>query len=100
MLPAMVTGPTGGIATLTISILVPAEVSTVIVFTIVPLLPSKLTVTAIGPLVPGPTVQGCCGSLATVQPQEVRTLLIRTSEDVILVRLKLKYALVSPGLAA
>src|SRR5438552_3911478 len=88
----------GGMAIFTISDLTPAGLSTVTAFTIVPLLPRKSTVTLIGPLAPAPKCQGCSGSLATVQPQEVVTRLTNTSAVEILVRLKVRLAAVSPGL--
>src|SRR5205814_9628492 len=68
-----------GIFTLTSSALVPVELSTVTDFVIGPLLPARLTVTLIGPLVPGASFHGCDGNCATVQPQEVWTLLMRTT---------------------
>src|SRR5260221_880766 len=77
----------------------PAVLSTVTDLTIVPLLPARLTVTLMGPFVPGARCHGCSGNCATVHPQEVRTLLIRTTSFETFVRLKVKCALGSPGLA-
>src|ERR1051325_5575279 len=82
----------GGMETLTSSGFSPAVLSTVTVFMIVPPLPRRSTVTLIGPPAPGATCQGCVGNLATVQPQEVVTRLISTSEEETLVRLKLTFA--------
>src|SRR5437667_6848318 len=89
----------GGIATCTINDFIPAVLSTVIDFTIVPLLPRRSTVTLMGPLVPAAKCHGCSGSFATVQPHEVVTRFTSTSEEETLVRLKVKFATPSPGLA-
>jgi hypothetical protein len=51
-----------------------------------------------GPLEPGAIRQGWAGSLATVQPQDVRTLLTNTSEEDTLVSQKVNGALASPDL--
>src|SRR5690349_6974871 len=61
-----------------------------------PLLPRRFTVTSIGPPPAGGTTQGVDGSFATVQPQEVRTLLMDTSADVMFVRTKVNLASLSP----
>ena len=55
--------------------------------------------TLICPLVPGGKCHGIGGSSATVQPQDVVTLLITTSDGDVFVKLKVKGAEVSPGFA-
>ena len=51
------------------------------------------------PFVPGGRCHGCGGVFAKVQPQEVCTLLITTSEGETLVRLNVKLAVASPTFA-
>src|SRR5437867_4999996 len=103
MLPAnepggRTTAPAGR-STLTVSCLNPALESTLTPLAIRPLLPRRLTVTSSGPPAAGARRQGWEGSLATVQPQEVRTLLTNTSAEETFVSQKVKRASVSPGLA-
>src|SRR5689334_10870465 len=88
-----------GILTLTVSCFTPTLLSTVTPLAMSPLLPARFTVTSIGPLAPGSIFHGCDGSLATVQPQEVRTLLIKTSDDETLVSQKVNGAVASPDFA-
>ena len=84
--------------TLTSKALIPAEELTVTCFVTCPIFPARFTVTVITPFVPGARCHGCDGSFATVQPQDVVTLLMMTSWSETFVRLKLNGAIISPGL--
>src|SRR5688572_9677050 len=87
-----------GMLARTVSCLMPAVVSTVTPLAIRPLLPARLRVTSMGPLEPGGMRQGWAGNLATVQPQEVRTLFTNTSEEETLVSQNVNGAFASPAL--
>src|SRR5262245_36651277 len=85
-----------GRRTITVSCLTPTLVSTVTPFEIVPILPARFTVTSMGPLEPGAMCHGWAGSLATVQPHDVRTLLMSTSDGETFVSQNLNLASASP----
>ena len=84
---------------LTMRDFVPLSVLTVTVLKTTPLLPARFIVTGITPFVPGVSFQGSGGSCATVQPHEVPTLLMVTSCGETFVKLNMKGAVISPGLA-
>src|ERR1041385_4032465 len=81
----------------TIKDLVPMEDSTVTALAPVPDLPRRSTLTSIGPFVPDWMCHGVATSLATVQPHDVRTAVITTSSNEVLVNQKVKFAVASPG---
>ena len=88
-----------GMFTRTVNCLMPAVESTVTPLEISPLLPARLSATSIGPFEPGAMRHGCEGSLATVQPQDVRTPLTNTSDEETLVSQKVNFTSVSPTFA-
>jgi len=69
----------------------PAVLSTVTVLVNTPLLPRRSTATSNAPAAFEAIFQGTAGSLATVQPQEVRTALTVTSLGEVFVRLNVKW---------
>src|SRR5262245_85825 len=89
----------GGIATSTARYLAPTALPTVNVFLNVPALPARFTETSNVPLVPPSSVQGSVGTFATVQPQDVLTALMMIGTEEMFVRVKVKFAVASPGLA-
>ncbi len=77
----------------------PAEVSTLTLLVTAPDLPRRSIVTLIGTFDPGANLYGVVGNCATVQPQEVRRLLMEISAFETFVTMKVNGALCSPGLA-
>src|ERR1043166_1827650 len=74
-------GSGAGMFTRTRSDFAPTEVSTLIDFITVPTLPRKSIVTLIGAFEPAPSLNGSAGNggnCATVQPHDVRKLVIDT----------------------
>src|SRR5687768_8438059 len=82
----------------TMKVFVPVVLSTMTAFSIEPILPARLIVTGISPLALGSSFQGIVGSRATVQPQEVRTLLMVTTSDETFVTQKLNGTLLWPAM--
>src|SRR5262245_53417060 len=89
----------GGMVTSTERDLLPTELTTVNVLVNVPAFPAKFTETSNVPFVPASSVQGSVGTFATVQPHEVLTALMTIGAEEMFVRVKVKFAAASPGLA-